>query len=140
MSSDWSKFLQSVDNLKQIFINNGYSNACSDRILNDYVNRIHKPTEKSDITTHDLFYCNQFSYAYKTDERVIKQHVQNKALYINPKEKLNLTVYYTSKTTISLTCLNNKAPNVRSCNVLLLFMSLHIKLVTVSAKKTHISA
>ena len=99
-----------MNSLKQTFINNGYSNACFDRILNDYVNRIHKPTEKPDITTHDLFYCNQFSSAYKTDERVIKQIVQNNTRCINPNEKLNLIVYYTSKTTTSLICLNNQSP------------------------------
>ena len=84
ISSDWRKFSQSINNLKQTFINNGYSNVCSNRILNDYVNRMHNPTEKSNITTQYLFHCNQFKSAYKTVERMIKQIVQNNARHITP--------------------------------------------------------
>ena len=84
--------------------------VCYDRILNDCVNCIHKPTKISDINTHDLFYCDQFKSTYRTDERVIKQIVQNNTRCNNPREKLNLKVYYASRTTSSLNCLNNQSP------------------------------
>ena len=46
MFSELCKFTQFINNLKQTFINKEYSNVRLERILNDYVNRIHKLIDK----------------------------------------------------------------------------------------------
>ena len=105
ISSDWQLFNHSIDTLKQTLINNGYSNKLFDRILNTYLND--KLNNKQAITcdtgrTHTVFYKNQFSLAYKTDEWILQEIMKNNIHCNNSNDTFKLTIYYPSHTTTSL--------------------------------------
>ena len=70
----------------------------------------HETTSSNNIEIHEVFYKNEFSNAYLTDERVLKSIVYNVTI-MNPDKKLKLPIYYTSFTTTNLACRNNKRPN-----------------------------
>ena len=73
---DINKFRDSIHNLKQAFINNGYSNSKFDKILSKYIdnlsNRQDETPQPPPVTpetphhlpstgqTHEVFYKNQF--------------------------------------------------------------------------------
>ena len=66
-------FHQSINSLKQSFINNGYSNTRFDSVLNKYMEKISSPPQESQPEGNviEVYYKNQFSSAYKTDEKVM---------------------------------------------------------------------
>ena len=107
ISSNWSIFVKSIDILKQTFINNGYSNNSFDSILNKYLQSKHDTKHNIKHQTHEIFYKNQYSISYKTDERILKSIVQNNIICKDPEYKLKLTIYYNSSTTSNLISKNN---------------------------------
>ena len=149
---------QSINVLKQAFINNGYSNTLFDAILHKYKsergmdhNRLNSQTpppnnvprtrtqtnasqnaegatsetlaessitheeegtvsRESEEDTQRIYYRNQYSNAYKTDERILKQIIRNNVQCINPNHKLKLIIYYKSSLTTSLVMKNDQSP------------------------------
>ena len=113
ISSDWSIFHRSIQNLKQALINNGYSNRDFDRVLNSYINPTRRqpaPPNISDENTHEIFYKNQFSEAYKIDERIMKEIVHSNVKCKNQSDKLKLTIYYKSSQVSQFLSRNNSQP------------------------------
>jgi len=88
---------QSVSRLKQAFFNNGYPNKSFDAVLSKYLNKISEPNDPANgpETTHLIYYRNQFSNAYKTDERVMKSIINSNIPCKNPSEVVKLQIYYT---------------------------------------------
>ena len=75
LSSDWKALHSELQRVKQVLVNNGYSNCSIDEEIKKQLNmnvkeKDQKATQKSKI---QLFYMNQMSSAYKTDERVLKK-------------------------------------------------------------------
>ena len=64
----------------------------------------------ADGLTHKIFYQNQFSPAYKTDERIINNIIKNNVQCTNPAEKIKFIPYYRSNTITSLITKNNQGP------------------------------
>ena len=60
--------------------------------------------------THKVYFRNQFSRAYKTDERILQDMIRNNVKCVNEKDKLKLIIYYKSATTKGLLMRNNQAP------------------------------
>ena len=64
-------------------MNNGYPNTVFDTILSKYLDNKSKPPENQqsenneEIKTHKLYYKNQYSDSYKTDERILQTIIQN---------------------------------------------------------------
>ena len=121
--SDISNCRESINNLKQAFVNNGYSNSLFDKILNKYIDNLPnrqaetsqpppEPPDGGSNHTHDIYYKNQFSNAYKTDERVMKNIVHSNVKCKNPNDSLKLIIYYKSATVKSLASRNNNSPPI----------------------------
>ena len=64
--------------VKQMLVNNGYSNRKIDQETNKFLSKIvHTDRSKSKInSTIDLFYENQMNENYYLDERVIKNIIK----------------------------------------------------------------
>ena len=91
-----------------------------DNILKQYLNKQNNNESQNKPTTHEIFYKNQFSSAYKTDERVIKQIIHNNVICMNENERIKLIIYYDKNTTNSLVSRNNqnaKLPPLKQTNV-----------------------
>ena len=119
ISSSWSNFHHSIQNLKQALINNGYTNRLFDSVLSKYLNTVSQTKSHEQTVSHHVYYRNQFSNAYKTDERVLKHIIRSNTEYKNPQEKLKLIIYYKNPTTTSLIMKNkigmHELPECDSC-------------------------
>ena len=109
ISSEWTAFALEVDRIKQVLINNGYSNTLFDSMLRSFLSRIAQPPPVAETNgvTHTVYYCNQMSSAYKTDERILKSIVTNNTRCTHPDDTLKLVIYYTNRKTSSMVMKNN---------------------------------
>lgn len=109
ISSNWQHFQESLRKIKQTLINNGYSNSLFDEILRKYLSKLNNDDNRIDNIdkTHKLFYKNQYTPAYKTDERILKKIVSENVKCTKPNEKLNLIIYYKNQKTRNLIMKNS---------------------------------
>ena len=68
------------------------------------------PTNTTEPTVHKIFYQNQFSLSYKTDERIIKNIIANNVQCSNKSDTLKFIPYYRSNTITKLITRNNQGP------------------------------
>ena len=123
ISSDWASFLDSIVKLKQAFSNNGYPNRLFDSILSKYMSKRNITAMHSHDTTnshnseptphmHKINYKNQFSKAYKTDERTLLQIIKNNTNCQKHEEQLKILIYYKSINIYSLLTNNNHSKKI----------------------------
>jgi hypothetical protein len=96
---------------KQVLVNNGYSNRAVDSVIKHQRERNNQPATANIGITHKVYYNNQMSLAYKTDERVLQEIVQRNVRCNSPDDRLKLIVYYTNKKVNQLVMCNN--PNLK---------------------------
>lgn len=107
--STWSDLHTEFVRMKQILVNNGYSNTDIDTEIKKYMDRA-VTEKKRDVTKKNrltLFYRNYMSSAYKVDERVIREIIHDCVTCTNADESLNLVIYYQNKKTHNLVIRNN---------------------------------
>ena len=109
--SDWRSFNTECKRIKQILINNGYSNNFVDNNIKHFLDRIEQPgpTVNPVGQTKKLFYCNQFHAQYQDDERAIKQIIRDNVKTSNINDRISLVVYYQNRKTKNLIITNNLA-------------------------------
>lgn len=127
ISSNWEIFHSSIANLKQTIINNGYSNSMFDKLLHDYLQKrltvtdnvnVHDP-QPSQSQIHTVFYKNQYSSSYKTDEKVLRNLIYKNTYCNNENHKLKLIIYYNSNVTAKLVMKNSPSvDNLQTSNVI----------------------
>ena len=76
ISSSIEIFNVECNKLKQLLINNGYSNFLFDSVLKKYVQQKQSQSQETSNQTHDLFYRNQMASSYKIDEKVLKNIIK----------------------------------------------------------------
>ena len=67
-------------------------------------------TNTTEPTVHKIFFQNQFSHSYKTDERIIKNIIANNVQCSNKSDTLKFIPYYRSNTITKLITGNNQGP------------------------------
>jgi hypothetical protein len=92
---------------KQVLVNNGYSNRAVDCVIKHHRERNNRPTTENVGVTHKIYYSNQMSLAYKTDERVLQEIVRRNVQCNSQEDRLNLIVYYKNKKVNQLVMCNN---------------------------------
>ena len=97
--------------IKQVLVNNGYSNAEIDREIKLYMEKERENTNvaKTNKTGQmiQLYYKNHMSTAYKVDERAIRDIILNNVVCVNPSDQLRLTIYYQNRKTSQLLIRNS---------------------------------
>ena len=76
ISSSIEIFNVECNKLKQLLINNGYSNSLFDCVLKKYVQQKQFQSQETPNQTLDLFYRNQMTSSYKIDEKVLKNIIK----------------------------------------------------------------
>ena len=90
LSEDWNSFHEEIIRIKQLLVNNNYTNAFVDNIIYKFVScTVQCNSNEADVnvSTHlhlgpgvvdevPLFYCNQMHPNYALDERAIKQIIR----------------------------------------------------------------
>ena len=110
-------FHASAENLKQSFVNNGYSNRMLNVNLRHFISNKHQQDrEHSFHVDHDhileVYYENHFSNFYKIDERIIMSIVYNNTSCVDNEDKLMLIIYYKANNVRSTTSRNNESQKV----------------------------
>ena len=110
-SETWQDFHSETMHIKQMLINNSFSNQFVDLQIRKFLEK--KCTQTNDKETKNLvplFYENQMHNNYKIEERIIKNIVYNNTKCNNEKSKLNLIFFYKNRKTSSLVMNNNVLP------------------------------
>ena len=113
--SSWDLFHHEVSRSKQILINNGYSNHMVDTEICKILSKsfapptFHEPNPNS--TSHNLYYCNQMTPAYKTDERVLQDIVKQNVSCSNPNDTIKLVIHCKNKNVSNQIMKNNISQN-----------------------------
>jgi len=112
---------QEIFRIKQILINNGFSNRQVDSEVRKF--KI-KQTSETDAPEIKIYYENQMSNSYKVDERMIKGII-NRNVKTNNHERLRLIIYYKNSKTRNLIIRNNTLTSnnnyLQSANVIYKF-------------------
>lgn len=106
--STWHELHVEFTRIKQILVNNGYSNTEIDDEIRKHLNRV--STEQGDNAKKNhilLYYRNYMSPAYKVDERVIHDIISDCVKCKSPNDRLKLEIYYQNKKTHNLILKNN---------------------------------
>ena len=102
-------FLSEITRVKQVLVNNSYTNSLVDKVIKDFLQRVKTtptPVEK-DQTKQDIYYMNQMSTAYKVDEQVLRKIIKDNVQCKSSKTRLNLIIYYKNAKTKSMVMQNN---------------------------------
>lgn len=119
ISSSWANFTLEIDRIKQLLVNNYYSNRVVDEVVKQFVAKKMEGTEERDSPTHKIFYENQFNNGYKTDERVLQDIFKTHIVPRN-SNKIKLNIFYKSKKVSNYIIKNNislKFDKLKTANV-----------------------
>ena len=109
--SSWSDLDSEFTRIKQILVNNGYSNSEVDSEIRLFLNK--HQNYKSNTAGEKkkkgivLYYRNHMSPAHKVDERVLRDIVYENVKCAKSDDKLELVVYYRNRKTQQLLLKNN---------------------------------
>ena len=107
ISSSIEIFNVECNKLKQLLINNGYSNSLFDCVLKKYVQQKQSQPQETPNQTHDLFYRNQMTSSYKIDEKVLKNIIKQNIKCTNENESIKLNIYYKNRKVSNLVMKNS---------------------------------
>lgn len=105
--SSYALLHSELSRMKQVLVNNGYSNSEIDEEIKTYMEKERNVAPKKKENTIRLYYRSFMSSAYKVDERVIRGIIFDNVTCTNKNDTLDLTIYYTTKKTSSLIMKNN---------------------------------
>lgn len=115
-SENWSSFHLEVQRIKQVLVNNNYTNDFVDRSIKTFVDKIcdsGNTNARADVVeTRDsisLYYCAQMHRNYKIDEKVLRGILTSFVTPI-PKVSMHFNIYYKNQKTYNLVIKNNCSP------------------------------
>ena len=127
--SSWELLHTEFCRIKQLLVNNGYSNTEIDKEIQLYLERELASSPKRARTGEiiHLYYKNHMSTAHKVDERVIHDIIQNNVACTNSADKLRLTIYYKNRKTSQLLIRNSPvcSDDLKRTNVVYQFACPH---------------
>lgn len=106
-------FHAEISRVKQVLVNNAYSNTLIDNTIKHFMDKVTQPTQQQNNSnttpteTVRLFYKNQMNSAYKIDEKVIKKIIRDNVKCKNENSRLQFVIYYTNMKTKNLVMKNN---------------------------------
>jgi hypothetical protein len=98
VSSSWDSFHAEVNRIRQLLTNNNFPMALIDRTINNFVNQ--KFQDNPSITPRKkilLFFQNQMSTNYKTEEKQLEQIVHRNIQPVAATEEIKLLIYYRNR-------------------------------------------
>ena len=111
--STWQLVDRELRRVKQMLVNNGYSNSDFDRISRDMLDQhMTAPHTTADTTRRplnniDIYYRNTLTPSWKKDEKAIRDIITKNVTPVQPDHQIRLKIYYKSPRTSSLIMRNN---------------------------------
>jgi hypothetical protein len=100
-----------ISRVKQVLVNNGYTNTLIDRVIKNFMDKVTKQTPQNNNTTTTekvrLFYKNQMNSAYKVDEKVLKKIINENVKCKGENSNLQFVIYYNNMKTKNMVMKNN---------------------------------
>ena len=114
-SSSWTDVHKEFNRVTQVLVDNGFSNKDIEKQISLSMSRWYnppqaKPTPEGQI--HKVFFRAYFNSQHKEEEKRLRNIIDQDVTVKNPKDKLNLVIYYKNKKTSNL-LMNNcpRSPN-----------------------------
>ena len=110
--------------MKQLLINNNYTNRKVETLINKFVNKKQQNMQNEEgklKTSIPIFYNNQMHANYRTEERVLRDIIDNNTKCTDSHQKLNVIFYYKNTKTSNLVMKNNmaaKSSQLRQTNII----------------------
>ena len=111
ISDNWNDFHEEVIHVKQLLINNNFSNTMVDHQIKKFLENKLSPKENKQVPKPiKIYYKGQTHKNYKLDERIIENIVHQNTKCTDENSKLKLTFYYKNKKTSNYIMQNNMTP------------------------------
>ena len=113
VTNSWQDFHLEVVHIKQMLVNNNYTNTKIDQLTNNFINtKITKRTaSEQDVRPLNIYYNNQMHKNYRIEERVLKDLICTNIKCTNPNQRVNVVFYYKNRKTANLIMKNNLNAN-----------------------------
>ena len=126
ITENWQEFHIELQHIKQMLVNNNYSNTKIDTLINTFIQQkqVQRNTMQSSKNSIQIYYNNQMHQNYVIEERVIKDIIKNNTKTIDPTQKLNIIFYYKNPKCSNLVMKNNlsaKPTTLQQTNVVYSF-------------------
>ena len=112
--STWSLVDLELKRVRQMLVNNGYSNSDFDDISRDMIDRYMVTSSTAPSTTHksskniDVYYRNTLTPSWKKDEKAIRDIIRKHVTPVQPDHRILLKIYYKAPRTSSLIMRNHQ--------------------------------
>ena len=111
ISDSWSSFHNEVMHIKQVLVNNNYSNTIVEQHIKKFLeNKLSSSKLRQCPNKIPIYYQSQHHLNYKVEERIIKNIILNNVKCVKENHKLNIIFYYKNLKTHSLVMKNNLTP------------------------------
>ena len=109
---NWDEFHKEVVHIKQILVNNNFSDIEIDTHIKNFIDRKFNNCQEQQqkIEYTPLYYKNQMHANYQTEERIIKELIYNNTDKTDNGKKLKLIIYYKNMKTSNFVMRNNLQP------------------------------
>ena len=115
VSQNWHDFNREVEYIKQILINNNYSNIKVDTLIRKFLEK--KQTCKENATARPniipIFYNSQMHRNYRLDERVLREILKTNIKCNDENGKVQMTFYHKNIKSANLVMRNNMAARLQ---------------------------
>ena len=116
-SSNYELMNSEFNRIKQVLINNGYTNTEVDHEIHKQLNKHHGETETKDKQrletesktnkVHHLYYRNEMNSQYRTDEKILRNILTKNIRCKNGNERVQLNIFYQNRKTHQLVMKNS---------------------------------
>ena len=110
VTDSWNDFHEEIKTVKQMLVNNNFSNSIIDRNINEFLSNKFTSNELNDKSYINIYYKNQYHENYRMEEKSIHNIVKSNIKCVDENKKIRFIIYYKNKKTASLIMINNNAP------------------------------
>ena len=108
---NWKDFHEELLHIKQILVNNNFSNSVIDKETRKFLqSKLGNKEQNSKLIKIPVYYQNQFHLNYKTEEKIMKDIILKNVKCVQADHRLQLIIYYSNRKTSNLVIKNNLSP------------------------------
>ena len=102
-----------INRVKQILINNGYTNKVVDAEVKMFLRSNTCANANSSVNIHNIYYRNYMNCSYRKDEQSLKEIIKENIKVKSAEHQVKLIIYYKTRKTRDMFMKNNLGPKVR---------------------------
>ena len=103
----WEKVNAELTRIRQVLVNNGYSNREVDAEIKAQMDSFHDNKLRDKKDKINIYYRSQMNSEYKLEDRVIRDIITSNVECTDPNKHLNIVIYYNTTKTSGIILQNN---------------------------------